>query len=266
MSVVPPVATEIREFALTTFGPGDQTWAAHLHPFYQLDVILAGQVNATVERLGTFREGGGDGLLIPPLCRHGYRTTRGFRQAMCKLHVAPRHWALFGRQPRRFRPPRTVRTCLEEVWRACAADHPLAQEQVLAVVTLCLAQLARTCVPAPRRADGTDPFRERLWPLLEKVGRAPCSGWTVAALAESSGLSVDHFARRFRATLRMTPQRYLKEARMRAVAAALLAQPVKPIKQIAETAGYATVHAFTRAFTREFGISPAAFRRAPGEL
>jgi AraC-like DNA-binding protein len=48
---------------------------------------------------------------------------------------------------------------------------------------------------------------------------------------------------------------------MRSTAAELLGEPSRPIKDIAETANYATIHAFSRAFRRVMGIAPAAYRR-----
>jgi len=65
----------------------------------------------------------------------------------------------------------------------------------------------------------------------------------------------------FRRVIGQTPQRYVMEATMRGAAASLLEVPLQPIKKIAERAGYGNVHAFTRAFTQVFRISPAAYRR-----
>jgi two-component system response regulator YesN len=89
----------------------------------------------------------------------------------------------------------------------------------------------------------------------------PYDSWPVSGLARSCHLSPDHFSRSFHRLLGTAPQRYLMEARMRAAAADLLNDV--PIKQISENAGYATVHAFSRAFKGVFGISPAAYRRTP---
>jgi AraC family transcriptional regulator len=63
--------------------------------------------------------------------------------------------------------------------------------------------------------------------------------------------------------LHRTPQRYLLEARMKSAAAILLRETSRPIKQIAEDCGYASVHAFSRAFKSIFDCGPAAYRHTP---
>lgn len=53
---------------------------------------------------------------------------------------------------------------------------------------------------------------------------------------------------------------------MRAIAADLLADPTRPIKDIAEKAKYTSVHTFSHSFKQAFGISPAAYRRSPTRM
>src|SRR5690606_1993871 len=100
-----------------------------------------------------------------------------------------------------------------------------------------------------------------LWQLLENIEATPYASWSVMQMAQYCHLSPDHFSRSFHALLAMTPQRYLIEARMRAAAAELINDSDLPIKRIAETAGYANVHSFSRAFKAVFNISPAAYRQ-----
>ncbi len=86
----------------------------------------------------------------------------------------------------------------------------------------------------------------------------------MAALARHCGVSSVHFARRFTELLGQTPRRYLLEARLTAAAAELLADPGVAIKEVAERAGYGSVHAFTRAFAEVLGAPPATFRALEG--
>jgi AraC family transcriptional regulator, alkane utilization regulator len=53
---------------------------------------------------------------------------------------------------------------------------------------------------------------------------------------------------------------YLSQWRLR-VAADALGSTDKAVKLIAESAGFGSTAAFTRAFKREFGSSPASWRR-----
>ena len=91
-------------------------------------------------------------------------------------------------------------------------------------------------------------------------------GWKVAALASDCRMSESHFTRRFHELIGQTPRSYLAEARMRAAGDELLAEPPRPIKDIAESANYATVHAFSNSFKKMIGISPAAYRHARSQM
>ena len=58
----------------------------------------------------------------------------------------------------------------------------------------------------------------------------------------------------------MPPKRYLISWRLQ-VAKEKLRGGLKPIAQIAHEVGYEAEAAFNRAFKREFGVPPAAWRR-----
>jgi AraC-like DNA-binding protein len=80
-------------------------------------------------------------------------------------------------------------------------------------------------------------------------------------LARECGLSVTHFARAFRNSFGMSPYRWLLERRIDR-AKALLVTSDLPIADIALRSGFSDQTAFTRAFGRIVGSSPARWRRA----
>jgi transcriptional regulator GlxA family with amidase domain len=84
-------------------------------------------------------------------------------------------------------------------------------------------------------------------------------------LAGLAFMSKYHFLRTFRRTVGVTPSRYLLGVRVRRAAVALCATPV-PVATIAFDAGFGDLSTFNRHFRQAFGVSPAAFRRAPGRL
>ena len=84
--------------------------------------------------------------------------------------------------------------------------------------------------------------------------------WTVASLAEASGISRSSFAARFTASVGRPPLQYLTERRMH-LARELLRETNLGIKAIAAKVGYSNDAAFSNAFRRESGMSPGAFRR-----
>jgi AraC-like DNA-binding protein len=99
------------------------------------------------------------------------------------------------------------------------------------------------------------------------VGRAlsllhshPERDWTTEDLADQVHLSRSAFAERFTALLGQPPMRYLTVWRMQ-LAAQSLRQGRRSISQIAYDCGYESEATFTRAFKREFGTPPSAWRR-----
>jgi AraC family transcriptional regulator len=81
----------------------------------------------------------------------------------------------------------------------------------------------------------------------------------LADVAGASGLSMYHFCRAFKASTGMPPQHYLRSLRMRK-AEEMLAGGRAPVGQTAAALGYHSAGAFARAFKRETGFSPRAFR------
>jgi AraC-like DNA-binding protein len=100
------------------------------------------------------------------------------------------------------------------------------------------------------------------------IGRAlammhaePRRAWTVDELAREVALSRSALAERFAALVGEPPMRYLMRWRL-ALAARTLRAGGDAITRVAERSGYESEAAFTRAFRREFGMPPAAWRRA----
>jgi AraC family transcriptional regulator len=81
------------------------------------------------------------------------------------------------------------------------------------------------------------------------------------ALARSAAISPFHFHRVFRGILGETPLELHRRLRLER-AAAELASGVRPVTEVAFSAGYETHEAFTRAFRQHYGASPSEFRSA----
>ncbi|AXC48362.1 AraC family transcriptional regulator [Paracoccus suum] len=100
----------------------------------------------------------------------------------------------------------------------------------------------------------------RLARVLVELHRDPGRPWDVAMMASQMGASRSMFSERFVAVLGVSPLRYLTDLRMR-VAAQLLEQESASVASVAFRMGYSSQAAFTRAFKRVIGTSPAAHRR-----
>jgi AraC-like DNA-binding protein len=92
---------------------------------------------------------------------------------------------------------------------------------------------------------------------------APEKQWTVPALSAAVGLSRSPFAAKFTALVGQSPMSYLKRWRLQR-AAALLRHDAVALSSVAEQVGYESTAAFSRAFTRFFGVSPGRYRHRGG--
>jgi len=90
---------------------------------------------------------------------------------------------------------------------------------------------------------------------------APATAWTVDDLAHKVALSRSALAERFTSLVGEPPMQYLTRWRL-ALAAQMLRAGREPVIRIAERSGYESEAAFSRAFKREFGMPPAAWRRS----
>lgn len=99
------------------------------------------------------------------------------------------------------------------------------------------------------------------------IGRAlmllhaqPATAWTVEKLARSVAVSRSVLAARFAQVLGVSPMRYLAQWRLQLAANLLRDEPQLGMFAIAERVGYEAEAAFSRAFKRHLGVSPAAWR------
>jgi AraC-like DNA-binding protein len=89
---------------------------------------------------------------------------------------------------------------------------------------------------------------------------APGKSWTLPDLAKAAGMSRTRFAETFKLVTGQTPKRIISRMRLTAVARRL-ASATLSVATAAEEAGYGSSAAFVRAFQREFGETPARWRR-----
>lgn len=105
-----------------------------------------------------------------------------------------------------------------------------------------------------------DPLVGRSIALLHE---RPTNNWTVTSLAHEVNASRTVLADRFVALIGVPPMRYLAQWRI-ALAAHLLRSGRLSLTRIAEQIGYESEAAFSRAFKREYGAAPGAWRRMSG--
>jgi AraC-like DNA-binding protein len=96
-------------------------------------------------------------------------------------------------------------------------------------------------------------------PALQAIHNTPERPWTVASLAAECGLSRAALGRRFSEVVGEPPLTYLTARRL-ALAADLLLEPGSTVASVADRVGYGSAFAFSSAFKRVRGVSPAHHR------
>jgi AraC-like DNA-binding protein len=157
-------------------------------------------------------------------------------------------------------------------WIGSSVRHAIAESELLRPGSLIvLARLSEVLFAEAIRLhmDETPSGRPSWLAALrdEYVGRTlallheqPAFPWTVHKLAKEVGLSRSALAQRFSGLIGAPPMQYLKRWRI-SLAAMRLRESNASILRIATDIGYESEGAFNRAFKREIGMPPAAWRR-----
>jgi AraC-like DNA-binding protein len=113
----------------------------------------------------------------------------------------------------------------------------------------------------PDRAGWLAGLRDRhVGRALALLHERPAHAWTVDELAKKVGLSRSALGERFAGLIGAPPMQYLTRWRT-SLAARQLRETPASILRIAGDVGYESEAAFNRAFKREFGLPPAAWRK-----
>jgi len=101
-------------------------------------------------------------------------------------------------------------------------------------------------------------------PALSQLHERPADPWTLPDLARAVGSSRTVLAERFSGIVGVPPMQYLTQWRLQ-LAAEKLARGSAKVAAVGAQVGYESEAAFSRAFKRATGQSPASWRRArPG--
>ena len=106
---------------------------------------------------------------------------------------------------------------------------------------------------------------ERIATALRIIHADPMRAWSVDDLARQAALSRSGFFAKFQLAMGVPPMAYVLTWRM-ALAKQLLRQQGISVADVAQQTGYGSASAFTVAFTRHTGCSPARYARQLGAL
>jgi AraC family transcriptional regulator len=123
-----------------------------------------------------------------------------------------------------------------------------------------MSQAVQHAETTPRYTVGDGTFRA-IAELVAVLQDGLDTDWSVDSMAAKAGYDVFHFAHAFREVIGVAPAQYLRTLRLERAVHDLFHED-KSLPTIAGQAGYASVEAFRRAFTRAFGKAPLAYRKA----
>lgn len=103
----------------------------------------------------------------------------------------------------------------------------------------------------------------RLTPTVDWIETRLGERITVRAAAATAGLSPHHFCRLFRHVTGESVMGYVRARRLTVAAHRLVDAPGDRLIDVALDVGFDSQEAFTRAFKRQFAITPGAFRARP---
>ena len=145
-----------------------------------------------------------------------------------------------------------------------SASRPGAQSMLAKLAELLLIEALRHYVenlPAEGKGWLAAMRDSQIGRALALIHREPSREWTVDEIARGASLSRSAFVERFALLVGEPPMQYLTRWRLM-LAAQGLRSGSDAIVKIAERSGYQSEAAFNRAFKREFGLPPAAWRKA----
>jgi AraC-like DNA-binding protein len=217
------------------------------HAFAQWVVPLQGELSFELEgagaRLDTFQ-----GIFVAPNAGHAQTATAADRFLIVDCPAA-----MFDDDTLE-RLDRQPLLALPTPVRAMAARlRPLPGERVAGEV------VARE-LPVLLEAFSLAGTATRLQAVCARIARAPGQSWPVARIAAEVGVSSSRLHALFQQAFDLSPQAWLSGCRLR-WARARLVESDAAIADIAQQAGYSEQSALNRALRREWGMTPAAYRR-----
>jgi len=144
-----------------------------------------------------------------------------------------------------------------------AAPAPGAAAAVTHLVDVLLIYLLRAWLAAPEAPpDWLPALRDpQIRAALAAIHAAPEAPWTLDKLAKQAGMSRATLVRRFSRLVGCAPLGYVTRWRLD-TGARLLRDTDATLAQVAARVGYESEFAFSKAFRRDYGLSPGRYRSA----
>lgn len=157
-------------------------------------------------------------------------------------------------------------SAVERVWMVQCLDRILNEYRLMlrGYETMISALITEFLVTAVRTAENwRNDFKEHCPGILESVSMmegAPEQHFSLEQLAGISHMSIASYTKKFREATGLSPMEYLLNVRLRQARHFLKTSDL-PIGEIAGRCGFCTANYMIKLFHREFGITPAQYKR-----
>lgn len=157
-----------------------------------------------------------------------------------------------------------MRSTFDRLLAEHRSPSPASTAMVTALMNECLVLVfRRLCGHPDCHLPWLDALEDpRMAAVLEAILEDPARPFTLDLLAERALMGRSAFAEAFHATFGRTPMAFVREVRLRR-AADILRSTRLPVDSVAVRVGFASRSHFSRAFRKQFGLSPTAFRARP---
>jgi len=160
---------------------------------------------------------------------------------------------------RLFVQDRMVLDLVHKMLDAQSMAGPLAQEACDGLMTTLVCYLLEHYTKPLDQVELSGLAGVRLRRVLAHIAESSAESVPNAELAALCGMSPAHFSREFRRAVGLPPHQYMMKLRLERAREALLSADGR-IVDIAQDCGFTNASHFSRAFSTQFGLSPANFR------
>ncbi|NIK69530.1 AraC family transcriptional regulator [Paenibacillus sp. BK720] len=256
----------------------DWSYPLHKHPMFEINLVLTGTQQFSVERT-SYTQQAGDLLLFRPGDQHESRVSGEGDMTYYCLHFdvdEPSFRELLNRSPRCFYPADSelsvaIRPALNKLIGLTVSQEAVlrteARMHVLSALFELFAALSGTLSKLNQDPPGlrSSELASRVAVMLEEALDGTASPGhlndkdTITSIAAAVGYSTSSVNRLFTRSFGVSPRQYLSTIMLRK-AKLMLMDPELSVEEISARLGYNNIAHFSRQFKRWTGESPSRFR------